>query len=80
MDGLTDEKGSTIKWDIKSGKTRYILGDQSIQSMKRKRLSCKQRICHNFTVGLKESQSFMVEIELVHIEEEIRTPEVRYIK
>ena len=31
------------------------------------------------TVGLKESQSFIVEIELVHIEEEIRTPEVRYV-
>jgi outer membrane protein OmpA-like peptidoglycan-associated protein len=30
------------------------------------------------TVGLGESQSFIVEIELVHIEEELRAPEVRY--
>ena len=78
-DGVTDEKGSTIKWDIKSGKTRYILDDQeySINATKEEYLINKESAIIS-TVGLKESQSFIVEIELVHIEEEIRTPEVRY--
>ena len=78
-DGITDEKGSTIKWDIKSGKTRYILDDQeySINATKEEYLINKESAIIS-TVGLKESQSFIVEIELVHIEEEIRTPEVRY--
>ena len=76
-DGLIDEKVQTIKWDIKSGKTRYILDDQeySINAIKEDYLVNKESAIIS-TVGLKESQSFIVEIELVHIE--TRTPEVRY--
>ncbi|MDG2152882.1 MAG: OmpA family protein [Crocinitomicaceae bacterium] len=78
-DGVTDEKGTTIKWDVKSGKTRYILDDNeySINATKEDYLVNKESAIIS-TVGLKESQSFVVEIELVHIEEELRAPEVRY--
>jgi len=78
-EGVTDEKGTTIKWDIKSGKTRYINDDQeySINASKEGYLINKESAKIS-TVGLNESQSFIVEVELVHIEEDIRTPEVRY--
>lgn len=78
-DGNTNEKGSTIKWDVKSGKTRYINDDvdYSINATKEGFMINKESAKIS-TVGLLESQSFIVEIELVPIEEDIRTPEVRY--
>ena len=78
-DGATNEKGSTIKWDVKSGKTRYINDDveYSINATKEGFMINKESAMIS-TVGLTESQSFIVEIELVPMEDDIRTPEVRY--
>jgi peptidoglycan-associated lipoprotein len=77
--GPTDAKGSTIKWDVKNGRTRYIMDDMeySINAAKEGYMINKESAKIS-TVGLGESQSFIVEIELVHIEEELRAPEVRY--
>lgn len=77
--GATNETGITIKYDVKSGKQRYINEDvtYSINAMKEGFLQ-NPNATKITTVGLKESQSFIVEIELVPIVEEIRTPEVRY--
>ena len=75
----TNDKGTTIKFDVKNGKQRYINEDvtYSINAMKEGFLQ-NPNATKITTVGLKESQSFIVEIELVPIVEEIRTPEVRY--
>jgi len=75
----TNDKGTTIKFDVKNGKQRYINEDvtYSINAMKEGFLQ-NPNATKITTVGLKESQSFVVEIELVPIVEEIRTPEVRY--
>jgi peptidoglycan-associated lipoprotein len=75
----TNDKGTTIKFDVKNGKQRYIKEDvtYSINAMKEGFLQ-NPNATKITTVGLKESQSFVVEIELVPIVEEIRTPEVRY--
>ena len=77
--GETNEGGTTIKYDVKNGKQRYINEDvtYSINAMKDGFLQ-NPNATKITTVGLKESQSFIVEIELVPIVEEIRTPEVRY--
>ena len=77
--GETNESGTTIKYDVKSGNQRYINEDvtYSINAMKEGYLQ-NPNATKITTVGLKESQSFIVEIELVPIVEEIRTPEVRY--
>ena len=77
--GETNELGTTIKYDVKNGKQRYINEDvtYSINAMKEGYLQ-NPNATKITTVGLKESQSFIVEIELVPIVEEIRTPEVRY--
>ena len=77
--GETNESGITIKYDVKNGKQRYINEDvtYSINAMKEGFLQ-NPNATKITTVGLKESQSFIVEIELVPIVEEIRTPEVRY--
>jgi len=77
--GQTNEGGTTIKYDVKNGKQRYINEDvtYSINAMKDGFLQ-NPNATKITTVGLKESQSFIVEIELVPIVEEIRTPEVRY--
>jgi hypothetical protein len=77
--GPTDAKGSTIKWDVKNGRTRYIMEEMeySINATKEGYMINKESAKIS-TVGLGESQSFIVEIELVHIEEELRAPEVRY--
>ena len=75
----TNESGTTIRFDVKNGKQRYINEDvtYSINAMKDGFLQ-NPNATKITTVGLKESQSFIVEIELVPIVEEIRTPEVRY--
>ncbi|MEJ6505380.1 MAG: OmpA family protein [Crocinitomicaceae bacterium] len=77
--GPTNEMGITIKYDVKNGKQRYINEDvtYSINAMKEGYLQ-NPNSTKITTVGLKESQSFIVEIELVPIVEEIRTPEIRY--
>ena len=77
--GETNESGTTIKYDVKNGKQRYINEDvtYSINAMKEGFLQ-NPNATKITTVGLNESQSFIVEIELVPIVEEIRTPEVRY--
>ncbi len=77
--GPTDAKGATIKWDVKNGRTRYIMADTeyAINATKEGYMINKESAKIS-TVGLGESQSFIVEIELVHIEEELKTPEVRY--
>jgi outer membrane protein OmpA-like peptidoglycan-associated protein len=77
--GPTDDKGVTIKWDVKNGRTRYINDDMdySINATKEGYMINKESAKIS-TVGLSESQSFIVDIELVHIEEELRAPEVRY--
>ena len=77
--GETNESGTTIKYDIKNGKQRYINEDvtYSINATKEGFLQ-NPNATKITTEGLNESQSFIVEIELVPIVEEIRTPEVRY--
>ena len=76
--GETDAKGSTIKWADKGKGVRYITVGNEYQIM-----ASKQGYFENkkgakiSTVGLDQSQSFIVEIPLIPIGE-IRTPEVRY--
>ena len=76
--GFTDEKGSSERWGS-NGRQRYINEDTeySINATKEGYMVNKESAKIS-TVGLTESQSFIVEIELVHIEEELRAPEVRY--
>ncbi len=77
-DGVTNEKGSTVKWADKGKGVRYITieNDYFINASKQGYYVNKKgaRIT---TKGLSQSQSFIVEIPLLPIGE-IRTPEVRY--
>lgn len=77
-DGVTDKKGSTVKWADKGKGVRYItVGNEyfinaSKQGYYENKLGAKLS-----TKGLDQSQSFIIEIPLLPIGE-IRTPEVRY--
>ncbi len=77
-EGVTNEKGSTVKWADKGKGVRYITveNDYFINASKQGYYVNKKgaRIT---TKGLSQSQSFIVEIPLLPIGE-IRTPEVRY--
>ena len=77
-DGLTDAKGSTVKWADKSKGVRYITVDNDYQIMASKQGYYENKKGAKITTkGLDQSQSFIIEIPLIPIGE-IRTPEVRY--
>ncbi len=69
--------GKTEKWEIKSDKSRYILGDRSYSIKASKARYFTNTLGSKIsTIDLDNSQSFLIEIPLIPIE--IRTPEVRY--
>ena len=78
-EGLTNEKGTTIKWDKKQDGTRYINGEVSYSV-----IASKDKYFENkkgakcTTVGLDKNQSFLLEIPLLP-KYELRTPEIRYV-
>ncbi len=77
-EGLTNEKGTTIKWDKKQDGTRFINGEVSysvIASKDKYFENTKGAKCT--TVGLDKNQSFLLEIPLLP-KYELRTPEIRY--
>lgn len=77
-EGITNEKGSTIKWDKKQDGSRYINGEvnYSVIASKDKYFeNSKGAKCT--TVGLDKNQSFFLEIPLLP-KYELRTPEIRY--
>jgi len=76
--GDTDAKGSTVKWADKGKGVRYINVDNEYQILASKQGYYENRKGSKIsTIGLDQSQSFIVEIPLFPIGE-IRTPEVRY--
>lgn len=77
-EGITNEKGSTVKWDKKQDGSRYINGEvnYSVIASKDKYFeNSKGAKCT--TVGLDKNQSFFLEIPLLP-KYELRTPEIRY--
>jgi len=78
-EGMTNEKGTTIKWDKKQDGSRYINGEVSYSV-----IASKEKYFQNnkgakcTTVGLDKNQSFLLEIPLLP-KYELRTPEIRYI-
>jgi peptidoglycan-associated lipoprotein len=77
-EGLTNEKGTTIKWDKKQDGSRYINGEVNYSV-----IASKEKYFQNnkgakcTTVGLDRNQSFLLEIPLLP-KNELRTPEIRY--
>ena len=81
-EGLTSdkgkEKGKTEKWIEKKDKSRYILVDKSYTLKASKQGYYEDTRGAKFsTIGLDQSQSFLIEMTLLPIAE-IRPPEVRY--
>ena len=77
-DGVTDKKGSTVKWADKGKGVRYITVDNDYKIVASKEGYFENKKGAKIsTKGLNQSQSFIVEIPLLPIGE-IRTPEVRY--
>ena len=79
-DGLTKKNGKSDKWADRKGdkkNPRYINGnfDYEIKASKQRYLPMV-RPSKITTMGLEQSKSFVVEIELIPIE--LRTPEIRY--
>ena len=72
------EKGKTEKWIEKKDKSRYILADKSYTLKASKQGYYEDNRGAKFsTIGLDQSQSFLIEMTLLPIKE-IRPPEVRY--
>ena len=72
------EKGKTEKWIEKKDKSRYILVDKSYTLKASKQGYYEDKRGAKFsTIGLDQSQSFLIEMTLLPIAE-IRPPEVRY--
>jgi len=76
-EGTTDKTGRTEKWVDRKDKSRYITEgkDYQIKASKARYFTDKNGAKFT-TIGLDNSQSFLIEIPLIPIE--IRTPEVRY--
>ena len=77
-EGVTNEKGSTIKLDKKQDGKRYINGEVNytvIASKDKYFENNKGAKCS--TIGLDRNQSFLLEIPLLP-KYELRTPEIRY--
>jgi outer membrane protein OmpA-like peptidoglycan-associated protein len=77
-EGLTNEKGSTIKWEKKQDGSRYINGEVSYSIIASKdKYFANNKGAKCTTVGLDKNQSFFLEIPLLP-KYELRTPEIRY--
>ena len=81
-EGLTGdkgkEKGKTEKWVLRKDKSRYILADKTyILKASKEGYYEDIRGAKFSTVGMDQSQSFLIEMTLLPIKE-IRPPEVRY--
>lgn len=77
-EGMTDKKGSTIKWDKKADGTRWINGDvtYSIKASKDDYFE-DVRGAKFSTDSLDRNQSFLLELPLLP-KYHLRTPEIRY--
>jgi len=72
------EKGKTEKWIEKKDKSRYILAEKSYTLKASKEGYYEDLRGAKFsTIGMDQSQSFLIEMTLLPIKE-IRPPEVRY--
>jgi outer membrane protein OmpA-like peptidoglycan-associated protein len=81
-DGLTSDKGKdkgkTEKWVTKKDKSRYILAEKSYTLKASKEGYYEDKRGAKFsTVGMDQSQSFLIEMTLLPIEA-LKPPEVRY--